>query len=214
MKGFFYVESPFMQMLARLVDVVLLNLLFVVTSLPIVTIGASWTSLLTVWQHILRGDDNNIVQNYFRFFKNNWKQATILWGITATLAAVFTLDFLLLQQANQPLKAIGLGILFVFVLLLLAISSSSFAYIGRYQDDLKRVIKNGFILLINQLPYILGLVIINGLSIYLSVSSPERLLTAIYSFTFFAFSLIACVNAWMMKKVFTKLEIMNNEVQK
>ncbi len=206
MNGLFNVDSRLMRLLARLTDIVLLNILFIVASLPIVTIGAAWTSLLTSWQHILRGHDNELVVGYFRLFKSNWKQATILWGITTFLMVIFVVDFILLQQAGTPMKYIGKGILLIFTALLLSVSSIWFAYIGRYQDKLKQVIKNSFIIMINQLPWGLLLLFLNGGMLYLSFSSPERLLTAIYCFTFFAFSLVASGNAWIMKKIFIKLE--------
>lgn len=206
MSNLFNVERPLMQILVKLTDLVLLNLLFLVTALPIVTIGAAWTSLLASWQKILRGHDNQVALTYLQLFRENLKQGTLLWGITVLFGGIFFMDYLLLQQATGVLRGIGLFILMPFVLLLLAGSTVWFAYIGRYRDTLKQVIKNAFLILINCFPWVVLASGINGGLLYFAISSPERLLTTIYSCTFFGFSAVALINALIMKKVFGKIE--------
>ncbi len=206
MTKLFNVERPLMQLLARITDLILLNLLFLITSLPLISIGAAWTALLASWQRILRGQDNAVVVNYFRLFRENIKQGMILWGITLTASGAFFLDFMLLQQFAGSVKFVGLIVLLPFVFLLLALSSIWFSYIGRYRDSLKQVWKNALAILVNFFPQILVLSGGNGLLLYSAVSSPERLLTAIYIGTFFGFSLAALLNSLIMKRIFARLE--------
>ncbi|KAF1292982.1 YesL family protein [Candidatus Enterococcus leclercqii] len=206
MTKLFNVERPLMRLLARITDLVLLNLLFIATALPLVTIGAAWSSLLASWQRILRGQENSVTVNYFRLFRENLKQGTILWGIILVLSGTFFLDYLLLQQVTGGQRLLGLFVLMPFVFLLLALSSICFAYIGRYQDPLKQIAKNALAILVNFFPQILLVSAFNGLLIYGTVSSPERLLTAIYIATFFGFSLAALLNSVIMKTVFDRIE--------
>ena len=45
MGKFFNMDSPIMRFMTKVADIMILNLLFVITSLPVITIGAAWTSL-------------------------------------------------------------------------------------------------------------------------------------------------------------------------
>ena len=45
---FFNYDSPIMQFLTRLTDLFILNFLFLICSIPIITIGASATALYSV----------------------------------------------------------------------------------------------------------------------------------------------------------------------
>ena len=78
---FFSYESKFSQILLKISGSCLLNLLWFVCSLPIVTIGASTTALYYASLKLVRDEDHHIVSQFFRSFRENFKQATVLWLI-------------------------------------------------------------------------------------------------------------------------------------
>ena len=78
MSNFFNPDAPFMQGLSKVADIILLNILTVLLSIPVVTIGAAVTALYDAMWRILR-DEGGIYKNFFLAFKNNFKQATIIW---------------------------------------------------------------------------------------------------------------------------------------
>ncbi|WP_418789620.1 DUF624 domain-containing protein, partial [Niallia circulans] len=57
MSSLFQIDGLIGRKLARMVDIFLLNLIFILFSLPVVTIGASLTALYTVSFKIINGED-------------------------------------------------------------------------------------------------------------------------------------------------------------
>lgn len=199
-------DSFIMRSLTRITDTVLLNMLFLISCIPIFTIGAALTSLNTSWQRVLREDDQLISYHYFRIFKVNFFKSIVLGIGLLTLGGVFLLDFLLVIQQAGIVKYIGLLILSPFVIAWILMMSISFTYTGRYEDNIKKVVTNSLLIALNSPIYSLFLVITNLSIIYFSISSPERLMTAIYFFTFGGISLISLLNNFIVKKMFDKIE--------
>ena len=78
---FFSYESKFSQLLLKLCYACYLNLLWFVCSLPIFTIGASTTALYYSCLKIIRDEESHVAATFFRAFRENFKQATVLWLI-------------------------------------------------------------------------------------------------------------------------------------
>ena len=79
---------------------VVLNLCWLVTSLPVITVGAATTALYAV---LLEREDHSYfsaIPAFFRIFRQQLKSATILWLPYLAIGAVLLLDFFLLLQHN------------------------------------------------------------------------------------------------------------------
>ena len=68
-----------MRYLNRFADLMILNLLFLLTSIPIFTIGASLTALYSVCFHLGTDREGSTFRDYFAAFKENFRQATALF---------------------------------------------------------------------------------------------------------------------------------------
>jgi len=79
MKGLFRWDSPIMQKLALVGNLIVLNILWIVCSLPIITMGASTAALYHVIFQIQTKDEEAVLRPFFRGFVQNFKQATLLW---------------------------------------------------------------------------------------------------------------------------------------
>lgn len=78
---FFSYESKFSQLLLKLCYACYLNLLWFVCSIPIFTIGASTTALYYSCLKVVRDEESHVAATFFRAFRQNFKQATVLWLI-------------------------------------------------------------------------------------------------------------------------------------
>ena len=85
-------DSRFMQTLTRVTDLIVLNICFLISCIPIVTIGAANAAMYTLCFRMLRDEDNGIVKSYFRAFRDNFKQATLLWLLAAAVGLVVAAD--------------------------------------------------------------------------------------------------------------------------
>jgi uncharacterized membrane protein YesL len=110
-------ESKFSRIMFQLAWGCYLNLLWFVCSLPVVTIGAATTALYYVTLKIAEGEEGDITQQFFRAFRSNFKQATVLWLIMLVLGIVLGTDIYVLRH----LSATTTGTLAVAVTLCLAL---------------------------------------------------------------------------------------------
>ncbi len=78
---FFSYESKFSQLLLKLCYACYLNLLWFLCSIPIFTIGASTTALYYSCLKVVRDEESHVAATFFRAFRQNFKQATVLWLI-------------------------------------------------------------------------------------------------------------------------------------
>lgn len=78
---FFSYESRFSQLLLKLCYSCYLNILWLICSLPVITIGASTTALYYASLKVIREEESHCGKMFFHSFKENFKQATQLWLI-------------------------------------------------------------------------------------------------------------------------------------
>ena len=98
---FFSYESKFSQLLLKLCYACYLNLLWMLCSIPIVTIGASTTALYYASLKIVRGEESYAGRMFFRSFKENFRQATQLWLILLGVGLFLGADGYILYHLRQ-----------------------------------------------------------------------------------------------------------------
>ncbi len=92
MDTFFDPNGKMMDLLWKPVHIMLLNLLWIVFSLPVVTIGASTTALYAVLMKMRHGTEGKLLREFWDAFRSNFRQATVIWLIILFAAVVFTTD--------------------------------------------------------------------------------------------------------------------------
>ena len=83
-------DNKILNMFSRIIDLILLNFLFLLTSIPIFTLGASMTALFSVSLKMVRNEESYIARNYFHAFKKNFKQATLAFLGFAMILLLFS----------------------------------------------------------------------------------------------------------------------------
>ena len=100
MSNFFNMDNGLFRALGKLADLMLLNILFLVCSLPIFTIGASFTAMYYVTLKLAENEEGYIARGFWKSFKQNFKQATIIWLILLFFGIVLVLDLLILKDST------------------------------------------------------------------------------------------------------------------
>lgn len=86
MKNLFSYDNKFMQMLMTIGDLIILNVLFILCSIPIVTMGAAQAGLYTAVRVITdKDDDSSPVAGFFRGFKTGFLKITLVWIVFMVL---------------------------------------------------------------------------------------------------------------------------------
>ena len=144
MRKFFNLDSPFMIFLSNLTDIVILNVICLICCIPIVTIGPAVTAMHYVTLKMVKDENGYIVKNFFKSFKENFRQAFIAWLIFLLITVVFILDFKILQSMGineNKILSIVVGAIYLF-------SSMTAMYVfpilSRFSNSLGQTIKNAF----------------------------------------------------------------------
>ena len=123
---FFSYESKFSQLLLKLCYACYLNLLWFVCSLPIVTIGASTTALYYTCLKIVRDEDSHVGATFFRAFRENFKQSTVIWLILLGIGLFLGADGYILYH----LRKISEGpVAVMWTLILAVVIAAAIAYV-------------------------------------------------------------------------------------
>lgn len=198
MNNIFGMDSKLMGFLSVFVNLLWLNILTVICSLPIITIGASFTAMHTVLFQIRKNNEDRITRNFFKAFIENLMQSTIIWMIYLIYYGVLLLNFNFI--ANKVLKLPNLIIWVLFFLLMVTTISLVWVFIlqSHYRNSILATVKNSFIIAIANLgstivmlllfiaPFVLLFFMGNlePLVLFLGFAVPGYLQTFIYSGVF------------------------------
>ena len=135
-----------MNFLSTVADLIVLNLLFFICSIPIVTIGAAYSAKYYVAMKVIRGEGTGVIVPYFKAFGRNFKQATIVWLIMLVAIALIILDWrwvILNGWSNTPFIYKFGVIAFSFIVWLMVITV--FPLISRYEMKTTELFKAALI---------------------------------------------------------------------
>ena len=160
MEKFFDSENPVMRFLSRLVDLALLNILTVCTSMLIVTAGGALTAMNNVLLHLVRGDETYVTRMYWTSFKKNFRQGIPEGLLLLAVAAVTAVDMWTLHGSGSRLATMMM-IIVTFIAMFMAVTFVyMFALQARYENIVRGTIINAFRLAIGNLPRTAGMLLI------------------------------------------------------
>lgn len=148
--GIFAPDGKLAGFLNALGNLIVLNILTLICSIPIFTFGASMTALYTMVMRMARKEDGKIISEYFKAFKANFKQATILWLIFGGLIGFMTFDIWLLRSITGTFGTVYRVILFVIILIFAMVLIHIFAVLARFDNTIKNTAKNALAVLRRQ----------------------------------------------------------------
>ncbi len=206
MNKLFSMDSPLMQKLSQLPDLIVLHLLWAICSLPVVTMGAATTALHTVVQALIQGTDHGIIRPFFRSFRENFKQSTTLWLPLSALLGLLVLDVSFLAEKAEG----AMLLLWIPTLILGAIAtvlvSFGFPLIARYDNDLKTVVSNSFLLFSLHFFPALAVMVLNVLPWALMILEPNLFLQTGFLWIVAGSSLPAYIADHILLPVFKKYD--------
>lgn len=138
---FFSVDGSLYKFLTRLWDMIKLNLLWLLFSLPIVTIGAATAAAYSVTLKMVDDTEGYVGRQFIKGFKENWKQGIPMGILMLFCAYVVYLDFELFHKiGNNPIIFLIFGMIAAFVFTLAFLYA--FPLSARYENTLFKTLKN------------------------------------------------------------------------
>lgn len=199
----FNLDSPVMVFLTKVANLMILNLLTIICCIPIITVGPAVTALYYVTIKMARGDEPYIVKSYFKSFKENFKQATILWIVMLALIIVLILDWevvvLMMSGTGAKIMKVVLGVVTIFFVMT---ALYIFPVLSRFENTIKQTVKNAFLISIMSLPKTVVIILIHLLPLGLLLLTIQAL-----PFLFLlGMPAVAYLSSMMFVRVFKKFE--------
>lgn len=209
MRKFFSDSNPVIRGLTKLADLMWLNALFIITSLPLFTIGAAASALYYESMRVIQGEEAYITRDFFKAFKNNFKYATIVWIVSAFLLLLFGYTFYVLGKSDLSYAHIAMGILGVPIILICFMLLYVFPIMSRFENTLMNTVINALLISLAQFPKTILMLAFSAVPILLVLSSLNWFPLLILG----GFAIVAYVNGSFMNKIFEKIQNKENDRQ-
>ena len=196
-------DSPLMRFLTKIADLMVLNILFCVTSIPLITIGASWTALYSVTLKMVRDEEGSVSRSYFRSFRQNFKQATLLWLGVLVVLALLVLDIRVLNGMAGG-TAPGLLRVGVEILALLGIMVLQYLFpsLARFEASLADTLKNACMMALAHLPKTALMTAAAVGAVWITLINNTTIAIGLMVWPLIGFSLMAFGNSGILRKIF------------
>ncbi len=195
-------DSKFMRALSKLADLMWVNILTMVCSIPIFTIGASFTAMHTVVYKLYKNEEGYVTREFFKAFKNNFKQSTLMWLLYLLIGLVLCGDIWLMYKGYVDMATFFKVVIGIAAVVYLFSLAWVFVLQSRYENPIKYTIRNTFMVSLANILYSLMMIIL--------FISPVVLLMffdwAVPVCFLLGFSVPAFVQSILYARVFDKIE--------
>lgn len=163
----FSINSPLWNFMDKVLHLLLLNVLWFVCCIPIVTIGASTTALYSVMLKYTRDQEGYIIREFFRAFRKNFLPATAVWLLMTAIGIFLGADAIvyLRSSAIGVFDMILMTAFFSGVLMYVFVNLYIYALIAAFQNTVFQFLKNALLLSVCHWPASL-LMIVGGVSLF------------------------------------------------
>ncbi len=199
---FLSLDSPLMQGLGKMADLMWLNVLTLICCLPVVTVGASLTAMNYMALKIARNEECYITRGFFKSFKENFRQATLIWLIILAVIAVLVGDFLIMGSSAAEFGALLRGVITAAAVLVVFTCMYVFPVLAKFENSIFRTLKNAFLMSLMQFPKTILMIIMYAVPLVVFFFVLQLMPLSLL----FGLSAPAWGSAKLYNKLFKKLE--------
>lgn len=201
MFSMFSPDSKIMQIIGKITDLILLNLVFLLTCLPVFTIGASVTAMYTLCFRMLRQEEGGILKPYFRAFQENFRPAT---GIFLILLLILVPDYIYFDSFFHMEGSLHYAFCFFVLIAAVTVLTTSFAFpwLSQFRNTIPETLRNALLLCIGSLPRALAVAAINLLPIALWILNYDLFLNVSFLWLALYFAAAAYMNTAILYPIF------------
>ena len=175
MGGLFSIDNPIMRFLGKVTDCFILSILWCVCCIPIITAGASTTAFYYTVTKTIRNDRGYVLREFGDSFKSNFKQSTVVWLIMLLIVVFAFVDLycayrLMVAKVIPNFAFWFLVFFFVWIYMWMLYL---LPYIARFENTTKKVMKNSFYMMIQNIFWSILNAIVCGLGTIIFLMIPE-----------------------------------------
>lgn len=206
MNSLFHYDGYLNRILTKLMYIAALNLLFLICSIPVVTIGASCTAMYTVLFRFVRNDEPDILKTFFKAFYHNLKKASCIWAAMLAVAGTLAANYYALHHMDggwtEALRVFFNFIFIIWVMLWVYIFPAAAYYknsvLGYFQFSVRVAIAN--------LPVTAAIILIQAAILLAILFFAQYMQMAVILLICCGFSLPAYFSAGFLVKIFGQFE--------
>ena len=198
----FALDSPLMNGLSKLADLIWLNILATICCIPITTIGASLTALHYVVLKMVKDEEGYITRSFFKSFRENFKQATLMWLMLLVVFILLVADFMIFRFSGIVFPGWCQIALTAIAVLIMFATMHLFPLLSRYENSIRATYKNSLFMGILHLPKTILMMLCWIVPIVITIYV-ESFFPIVF---FLGISGPAFLNALLYKKSFQQLE--------
>lgn len=201
-RGLFRYDGKLNQFLSKIMYIVSLNLLFLLCSIPIITIGAAYTAMYTVLFRLQEGDEPDILKTFFQAFRANFRKSVLAWMMVLGMGIILWFNYYFVFQMQLAAAEVIRVVLNIILLLFIMIWVYLFPVISYYDNTmggyLDFIVRMG----IGRLPVTLLLVLVQAVPLCGILYLAQYMTMAMLVFLCCGFSLSAYLSVKILNKYF------------
>lgn len=142
----FDLDGPLMQVLNKIANLMILNILTIVCCIPIFTAGAAFTALHYMCLKMIRNEDCYIVKGYFKSFKESFKSSTKVWLIDLLVILILVADYFVITKSGMEFNYWFKAVLGAVAIFIIFTNVMVFPVMAKFTNTTVQTIKNALAL--------------------------------------------------------------------
>ena len=204
MNRFFQPDNPIMRFLSKFCDLMFLNSLFLLSCIPIITIGTAISALYYMVLKMHNDEEPSIAKGYFKAFRGKFRQVTLIWIPLLFLFFFFGTDLYIIYHVIDP-KYNWLQVpVWIILFILVSILIYAFPLLSSFESSVGQLLKNSVLLSISNIPTTIFIIVIQIVIIYLCLISGELMVVIGSLALFFGCAAMAYFYALFLGRIFAK----------
>jgi uncharacterized membrane protein YesL len=199
MGNIFNLDNAFFTFLSKTCDVIFISFIWLITCIPIVTIGPANTALYYAIVKVIRRNRGYLFREYWRSFKLNFKRGLIIGVLLTVLFIIMSIDIRWVKLAGEEMgnfASILHGVFIAMTIALVCVTTYVFPLLSRFDMTVKQLLKASLFMSIRHLPSTFAMVAITGIG-----------LLAVYILWITIFivpALVVFLNSFFMERIMKK----------
>jgi uncharacterized membrane protein YesL len=188
MSDLFSIEGRLFRFTTKASNLILLNLLWIIFSLPIITMGAATAAVYYVTLKMVRDEEGYIIRSFLKAFKQNLKQGIIIQIIFTLCGVILAADIYYFLKMGNRISYIFIGVFSILLILYIFSLIFIFPLLSKYENTIIGTFKNALTISLKHFPITIGMVILSGCMLYgFYVSVPIMLIILGIGVSLFAY---------------------------
>lgn len=198
------------RILTHIFDFILLNILWLLTSIPIVTLGAATAALYSVMMSVVEKKEGYIIKDYWKAFCRNFKQSTVVWILLLFLGACLWFDLTFIGVVPGLFRQIGTVVLGAVLIFYFMECIFVFPLIAKFENSTGNMIKNALLIPVSRLPYALMILFMTGAAIIVTFLNQRTIMIGAVIWSAIGVSVLSYANSLLLVKMLAPFTLEEN----